>query len=69
MVTVGQKVVFKTVKGRGRPSVGEVVRRAGIFVEIRDRNGEIVRVRPAMITNENYTFKPYNTKARQNVEA
>ena len=64
-ITVGQKVLYRTAKGRGRPSLGEVVRNKGIFVEVRNRQGNVVNIRPQMITNTEYTFKPYNTKARQ----
>lgn len=60
MVEVGRKYYYKLAKTRGRPFVGEVVRRCGIFTEIENR-GEIVRVPTKMIIKE-YTFKPYNKR-------
>lgn len=64
IMNIGDKVSYRAVKGRGRPAVGEFVRNAGIFVELRNiRNDSIVRVNPKMILGE-YVFKPYNTKAR-----
>lgn len=58
MVEVGQKYYYKLSKTRGRPFVGEVKRRCGVFTEI-ENNGEIVRVPTKFIIRE-YTFKPYN---------
>lgn len=64
-INVGDQVVYKMNKGRGRPAVGEVVKNRGIFVDIRNlRNDIIIPVSTKMITNH-YTFKPYNTKNRE----
>ena len=63
MFEVGQKHFFKTFKGRGRPYVGEVVKNAGIFTMMKDRNGDIVRVASKFVGRP-YEFKPYNTKAK-----
>lgn len=64
-VNVGDQVVYRVNKGRGRPAVGEVVRNRGIFVDIRNlRNDVVVPVSAKMITR-GYAFKPYNTKRRQ----
>ena len=53
-ITVGEKYFFKTAKTRGRPFVGEVVKKAGMFTMIQGRDGEVVRVK----TN------PYQTRKR-----
>ncbi len=44
MVQVGQKFDVKLRDGRGRPTLLEVVRLAGVFVDVRDRKGEVRRV-------------------------
>ena len=61
MANVGEMVYFKTSKGRGRPYVGKIVRKMGIFTEIENK-GQMIRV-PAKLVGKDYTFKPYNTKA------
>lgn len=64
MVTVGEKYFFKLSKTRGRPFVGEVVKRAGMFTLMQGRDGEIVRVKTNLI-GRSYTFTPYNTAKRR----
>lgn len=61
----GDKVVYRAVKGRGRPAVGEFVGNHGVFVKIKNlRSEQIVYVNPKMVVRD-YVFKPYNTKRRQ----
>ena len=61
-VAVGDQVYYKTSKTRGRPYVGTVIRKMGIFTEIENK-GEIIRV-PSKLIKGTYTFRNYNTKAR-----
>jgi hypothetical protein len=63
-VTVGEMFTFKTTKGRGRPFVGEVVRKAGALTYMKMKDGAVVAVQSKMILKP-YNFKPYNTKKRQ----
>lgn len=64
-VSVGDQVVYRVNKGRGRPAVGEVVRNRGILLDIRNlRSDTIVPISAKMVTRS-YAFKPYNTKRRQ----
>lgn len=67
-VTVGEKFTFKTTKSRGRPFVGEVVRKAGALTIMKMKDGSVVTVQTKMIIKP-YSFKPYNTKARKVVVA
>lgn len=61
----GDKVVYRAVKGRGRPAVGEFVGNHGMFVKLKNlRTETIVFVNPKMIVRD-YVFKPYNVKSRQ----
>lgn len=61
----GDKVVYRAVKGRGRPAVGEFVGNHGIFAKVKNlRTEAIVYVNPKMIVRD-YVFKPYNTKKRK----
>lgn len=62
-VEVGKQYRFRTNPGRGRPSVGTVVRKAGVFVVVLNR-GQEVRIHPKRLYAE-HTFVPYNTKKRQ----
>lgn len=63
-VTVGEKFTFKTTKSRGRPFVGEVVRKAGALTYMKMKDGTVVPVQTKMVLKP-YSFKPYNTKARK----
>lgn len=63
-INVGEKYFFKLAKTRGRPFVGEVVKRAGMFTMFQTGNGDIVRVKTALIGRP-YEFKPYNTAKRR----
>jgi hypothetical protein len=57
---VGNDYHYKTTSGRGRPFVGKLVRKAGIFLELQNlRSGDVVRVSPGKV-GKPYTFKPYN---------
>lgn len=64
MINVGEKYFFKLAKTRGRPFVGEVVRKAGMFTLIQGKDGEVVRVKTNLIGRP-YEFTPYNTKQRR----
>lgn len=63
-VNVGEKFVFKKNVGRGRPFIGEVVKKAGMFTYMKVKNGDVIPVQTKMILHA-YEFKPYNTKKRQ----
>lgn len=63
-INVGEKYFFKLAKTRGRPFVGEVVKRAGMFTMVQGRDGEVLRVKTALIGRP-YAFTPYNTKKRR----
>lgn len=63
-VTVGEKFTFKTTKSRGRPFVGEVVRKAGALTYMKLKDGTVLPVQTKMVLKP-YSFKPYNTKKRQ----
>ena len=63
-VTVGEKFTFKTTKSRGRPFVGEVVRKAGALTYMKLKDGSVLPVQTKMVLKP-YSFKPYNTKKRQ----
>lgn len=63
-INVGEKYYFKTAKTRGRPFVGEVVRKAGMFTLMQGRDGEVIRVKTNLIGRP-YTFTPYNTAKRR----
>lgn len=67
-VTVGEKFTFKTTKSRGRPFVGEVVRKAGALTYMKMKDGTVVPVQTKMVLKP-YSFKPYNTKTRKAVVA
>jgi hypothetical protein len=67
MVEVGKQYRFKTTKGRGRPSVGTVVRKAGVFVVVLNRGQEVRLPVKALYTE--HKFVPYNTKKRQAAQA
>ena len=61
----GDMVFYKLAKGRGRPFVGTVVKKMGIFTEIENKiNGDTVRV-PTKFVGRAYEFRPYNTKSRK----
>lgn len=62
-VEVGKKYRFRLNPGRGRPAVGTVVRKAGVFVVVKNR-GEEFRLHPNKLYAE-HVFVPYNTKKRQ----
>lgn len=62
---VDDLVRYRIVKGRGRPGVGRVVKKMGIFTEIENsRSKKIDKVHTSMITAL-YEFRPYNTVGRQ----
>lgn len=63
-VTVGEMFTFKTTKTRGRPFVGEVVRKAGALTYMKMKDGTVLPVQTKMVLNP-YSFKPYNTKNRR----
>lgn len=63
-VAVGEKFTFKTTKSRGRPFVGEVVRKAGALTYMKLKDGTVLPVQTKMVLKP-YSFKPYNTKKRQ----
>lgn len=63
MIQVGKQVRYKVHKGRARPAVGTIVRRAGVFVEIENKwTKATVRISPKMIVAE-HEFKPYTKRA------
>jgi hypothetical protein len=62
MINVGSKYFYKLSKSRGRPFVGEVTRKAGIFTEVVNKDGVTVRV-PTKFIGKEYHFKPYNKKS------
>lgn len=64
MINVGEMFYFKTGKGRGRPYVGEVVKKMGIFTLMRTKKGEELRIQTKFLGNP-YAFKPYQTKKRK----
>lgn len=61
---IGEKYTFKTTKSRGRPFVGEIVRKAGALTYMKMKDDNVVAVQTKMVLKP-YSFKPYNTKARQ----
>jgi len=63
-MNIGEMYTFKRTAGRGRPFVGEVVRKAGLFTYMKMKDGTTVAVYTNRILNK-YEFKPYNTKARR----
>lgn len=63
-INVGEKYFFKTAKTRGRPFVGEVVKKAGMFTMIQNKDGDVVRVKTYLIGRP-YVFTPYQTKKRR----
>lgn len=60
-MNVGEKYFFKLAKTRGRPFVGEIVKKAGIFTKMQIKNGEVINV-PTKLIGRPYEFKPYNLK-------
>jgi len=62
-ITVGEMRYFKTVKAKGRPFVGEVVKKMGMFTMMMNKNGETVRIKTSLV-GKPYFFKPYETKGR-----
>ncbi len=67
-INTGNLYTFKRSKGRGRPFVGEVVKKMGAVTVMRMKDGTEVNVQTKMIRNP-YSFKPYNTKGRSNEQA
>ena len=63
-ITVGEKRRFKLAKTRGRPFVGTVARKAGVFTIFTVKDGSEVRVRNSLV-GAVYTFKPYDTAKRR----
>ena len=58
-IVVGNKYRYRASKGRGRPAVGIVVSKAGMFYRVENlRSGERKNVSPGAFTAE-YEFKPY----------
>lgn len=64
MMNVGEKILFKVRDGRGRPAIGEIVKKQGMFIQVRTKSNELKFVKASMVTNP-YSFKPYMTKARR----
>lgn len=63
VIEVGAEYHYRLKKGRGRPYVGEVVRKAGIFTEVKNKiSGDVHRVPTGLIGNP-YSFKPYKKAA------
>ena len=62
-MNIGEKFTFKVSKGRGRPFVGEIIKKQGVFTVMKMKNGEEVRISTKNIIKP-YEFKPYNTRKR-----
>lgn len=60
-IEVGKMYYFKLNGRRGRPFVGEVVRKAGIFTEFMNK-GKLIKA-PTKYVSKPYSFKPYGKKA------
>lgn len=58
-LNVGEKYTFKITKGRGRPFVGQVIKKMGIFTILQMKDGQEVRVSTKNVIRK-YEFKPYN---------
>lgn len=58
---IGQMYTFKKSSGRGRPSVGKVVRKAGILTYLELKSGEVISIQTKYLLKP-YEFKQYNTK-------
>jgi hypothetical protein len=63
-VQIGQMFRFKKSPTRGRPFVGTVVRRQGMFWVLENNKGQAFFVKPEQLTGI-YVFKPYNTRKRR----
>lgn len=63
-VQVGQMFRFKKTATRGRPFVGTVVKRQGMFWVMETQKGQTMFVKADQLTAP-YVFKPYNTRRRQ----
>lgn len=63
-VTVGEMYTFKKTATRGRPFVGTVVKRQGMYVVMETKKGETMFVKPERLIAP-YSFKPYMTRARK----
>jgi hypothetical protein len=64
-VTVGDQVRYRVTKGRGRPAVGEVLAKNGLFIKIKNLgSGEIQNVNRDRLTAP-YEFKPYAMSDKQ----
>ena len=63
-INVGEQYFYKTSKSRGRPFVGKVVKRQGLFVKLENREGDVVSVQQKFIVRP-YERLVYNTKAKR----
>lgn len=59
-LNVGEEVRFRVNSGRGRPAVGILLGKQGLFVKVQNiRTGEVKNINRDRLTNR-HEFKPYN---------